>query len=116
MKNIAINALLDNKGDSNVFGLVAIGAIAMVSGGATLYVGMLVNNKISGSIDVKDMSDYTVNYSKLSGWNSSNQLYSNESPNYNSLKNAVLVGFSLVGIGLIVVGAAVILTVVKSGF
>ena len=67
----------------------AMGAIFIVIGAATLFIGMLVNNKIESSIDRTSFS-------------------AAENTTYDGIKSNVNTAFSLMGISFIVAGAGII--------
>jgi len=93
--NFIQKSLYDDKAAN--MGILALGAIAVVAGAATLYVGMLVNSQIQSNIS-------------RSGFSAA------ENTTYTGINTNVNTAFTLIGVGLIVTGAAIILSVIRTGF
>jgi len=114
--NFVTKTLYDDK--AVAFGIMSLGAIAVVAGAATLYVGMLVNNQVYRSIDQTQMSDYNTSQNCTIATTDT----ARSPPEFDcsvtlaTARTNATTAFTLIGVGLIVTGAAIILSVIKSGF
>jgi len=94
--NLALKSLANRSGQSRGIGITA-GAILVVVGGALLFIGIFLNSEIKTSVD-------------RSGFTTA------ENTTFDDISDNVDTAFTLLGVGLIVAGAAIIISILRSAF
>ena len=94
--NLALKSLANRSGQSRGLGITT-GAILVVVGGALLFIGIFLNSEIKTSVD-------------RSGFTTA------ENTTFDDISDNVDTAFTLLGVGLIVAGAAIIISILRSAF
>ena len=96
---LAKRSLANKQGQMGGVGITG-GAMLVVVGAAMLFIGMFLNSEIKQSIPAATRNTWTA------GENSS----------FTSVESNADTAFTLLGVGMIVAGAAIIISILRSGF